>query len=310
LSGSTAIKERTCRRTIGDGTPVEHLAHVEPCCGNACCRTWVTLQEDSMLRNATDLRNLVIAARDGELGKVKDLYFDDERWVIRHLEVDTGGWLTGRRVLISPHAVRGMDWINNRMHVSLTKEQVENSPPIDSHKPVSRQEEEMLYAHYGYPYYWSGPGVWGTGAIPMAPGLAAPPTGQPVAPTTTATELENRRAMERARPGEGRLRSCNEVVRYDIEAVDGKIGHVDDFMFEDDSWRIRYLIVATRDWLPGKRVLIGVDWVDRVSWPDEKVFVDVTRERVKSSPEYSETLTRDYETILHKHYGRVGYWPA
>jgi hypothetical protein len=198
--------------------------------------------------------------------------------------------------------------VTNRLHVSLTREQVENSPPIDSRKPVSRQEEELLYAHYGYPYYWSGPGPWGSGAMPMAPGLAAPPAGQPVAPTTTATELENRRAMERERHGEGRLRSCNEVAGYGIEATDGTVGRVDDFVFEDDSWKIRYLLAATRDWWPGKRVLIGVEWVDRVSWPDKRVFVEVTREQVKSSPEPVDSIDRDYERRMHEHYGRTGYW--
>lgn len=262
-----------------------------------------------MLRNAKDLRNLVIAARDGDLGKVKDLYFDDAHWTIRHIEADTGGWLTGRRVLISPYAVRGMDWVSNRMQVSLTRAQVENSPPVDAHKPVSRQEEEQLYMHYGYPYYWGGPSVWGTGAMPMAPGLAAPPAAQPVTPTNTATELENMRAMQAVRPEDGRLRSVNEVVGYRIEATDGGIGHVDDFLFEDDTWAMRYLLVATRDWLPGKRVLIGLDWIDRVSWPEEKLFVHVTREQVQTSPEYTGTLTRDYESALHGHYGRIGYWP-
>ena len=133
--------------------------------------------------------------------------------------------------------------------------------------------------------------------------------GQPVMPTTTATELENAGAREAARPEATSLRSCNEVSGYAIDASDGGIGHVDDFVFEDDSWAIRYLVVDTGSWWSGRRVLIGVDWIHRVSWPERWVAVQLTRERVKSSPEYPQALSREYETVLHRHYGRQGYWP-
>jgi hypothetical protein len=128
-------------------------------------------------------------------------------------------------------------------------------------------------------------------------------------PTTTATELENAGAREAARPEAASLRSCNEVSGYAIDASDGGIGHVDDFVFEDDSWAIRYLVVDTGSWWSGRRVLIGVDWIHRVSWPERSVAVQLTRERVKSSPEYPQALSREYETVLHRHYGRQGYWP-
>ncbi len=260
-----------------------------------------------MLRQLTDIAGLVVAARDGELGKVRDFYFDDSQWGIRHIEIDTGGWLTGRRVLLAPQCVQSFDWIENRIHVSLTREQVEDSPPVSANQPVSREQEASLYLHYGYPVYWSGPGPFAAGGLPMAPGLAAPP-GQAVAKEPPLFEVENRRAMESARDEAGSLRSCKEVLGYGIAATDGDIGHLDDFLFDDEEWAIRYLVIDTRNWLPGKRVPLSVRWIDSISWPEEKIFVDIARERIESSPEYLGRLDRDYEALLHEHYGRATYW--
>jgi len=261
-----------------------------------------------MLRQVNDITGLVIAARDGDLGKVRDFYFDDAQWVVRHLEVDTGGWITGRRVLISPHAIESLDWVANRMHVALTREQVENSPPVSADQPVSREQEASLYQHYGYPVYWSGAGPWGTGGLPMAPGLAAPP-GQPVAQAPASVEVDNRSAMARARGNDGSLRSCKEILGYGIAAADGEIGHVEDFLVEDEDWTLHYVLIDTRKWLLGKRVPISVHWIRNVSWPDAQIFVEVDRAQIESSPEYLGRMDRDYEYSLHRHYGREGYWP-
>ena len=81
-----------------------------------------------MLRTISGLRGTIIAATDGEIGSVQDLYFDDLRWTVRYLMVDTGAWLPGRQVLISPMAVGGPSWGEGRLPVRLTKQQVENSP--------------------------------------------------------------------------------------------------------------------------------------------------------------------------------------
>jgi len=259
-----------------------------------------------MMRQLTDIAGLVVAARDGELGKVRDFHFDDDQWVVRHIEVDTGGWITGRRVLISPHAIESMDWIANRMHVALTKEQVERSPPVSADQPVSREQEASLYIHYGYPVYWSGQGPFAAGGLPMAPGLAAPP-GQPVAQEPASVEIENRRAMERAHGDGGSLRSCNEILGYGIAATDGEIGQVEDFLVDDEDWTLRYVLIDTRKWLLGRRVPIPVGWIDKVSWSDGKIFVELERARIESSPEYLGRLDRDYETLLHRHYGREEY---
>jgi len=260
-----------------------------------------------MLRQVTDITGLRIAARDADLGKVRDFYFDDDRWVVRHIEVDTGGWLTGRRVLISPQAIESMDWVENRMHVALTREQIEGSPPVSADRPVSREQEASLYLHYGYPVYWSGPGPWGAGGLPMTPGLGSPP-GTPVATDPVSVEAENRIAMERARDNAGALRSCNELVGYGIAASDGDIGHVEDFLVDDADWAIRYVLIDTRGWLLGRRLPIAVRWIEDVSWSGEKLLVRLDRARIESSPEYLGRLGRDDEIRLHRHYGREGYW--
>jgi len=106
------------------------------------------------------------------------------------------------------------------------------------------------------------------------------------------------------------LRSTRDVSGHHIQAADGEIGHVDDFIIDDETWAIRYIVIDTRNWWPGKKILVSPKWIERVSWDEAKVFVNLSRETIKRSPEYKEAslLTRDYETGLHRHYNRQGYW--
>jgi hypothetical protein len=251
-----------------------------------------------MLTNATFLKGLVIHATDGELGTVDEFYFYDETWVIRYLTVETGGWLTGRQVLISPISVIHADWQAKRLDVALTKKQVENSPNIDTHQPVSRRLEAEYCGYYGYPYYWDGPYMWGP---------AFYPTGLMLPPTTSAEAMAERVRKEST---DSHLRSTEAVTGYHVEATDGAIGHVDGFVIDDEAWAIRYIEVATRNWLPGKKVLISPAWIERVSWADSKVYAGLSREAIQSAPEYllSRPLTREYEDRLHTYYGRPPYW--
>ena len=197
-----------------------------------------------MLTNS-HLKDFVIRATDGELGTVDDLYFDDESWAIRYLIVDTGGWLGGRRVLISPFSVFNTDWEAKRLDVELTKKQVENSPDINTQMPVSRQHEAEYLQYYGYPYYWGGPYLWGQEYTPR--GLSVPIA-------LSAAELSDR---ARSQSPDSHLRSTEAVTGYYIEAADGEIGHVDGFVVDDEAWAIRYVEVATKNWWPGKKVLVS-----------------------------------------------------
>jgi hypothetical protein len=246
-----------------------------------------------MLTNATFLKDLVIHATDGELGTVKEFYFDDERWGIRYLVVKTGNWLSGRHVLISPISVVRADWQGNSLHLTLTRKQVENSPDIHTHQPVSRQNEADFSTYYGYNNYWVGPYVWGRTFYPAdlaIPGVAA--------------------SQQQVESADSHLRSSEAVTGYHVEAKDGEIGHVDGFVIDDEFWNVRYIEVATRNWLPGKKVLVSPEWIERVSWAESKIYAGLFRDAIETAPEYllSEPLTREYENKLYFHYGRPPYW--
>ena len=253
-----------------------------------------------MLKSVVQLQDGTIRATDGEIGKVEQFYFDDETWAIRYLVVNTGGWLSGRLVLVSPIALRQAEWQSKRLDVALTKKQIEDSPPIDTHKPVSRQHEALYLGYYGYPYYWGGAYLWGFASDPAALTV----------PKDAVTEAEALQARARKESADSHLRSTHEVKGYHIEAADGEIGHVADFIVDDETWAIRYLEVDTRNWWPGKQVLVSPQWINRVSWPDSKVYVDLTRETIKNGPEWSESMpvTREYENRLFDYYDRSPYW--
>jgi sporulation protein YlmC with PRC-barrel domain len=250
-----------------------------------------------MHRSAKELKGYAIGATDGEIGSVEDFYFDDQRWTVRYLVVDTGKWLPGRKVVISPISLGVVDWEGKKLQVKLSREQVENSPDVQTHKPVSRQYEIELSQYYGYPYYWTGPDVWGPAAFPV---------GVPIEGVPEREAREGGVVPEE----DLHLHSVNEVLDYYIEATDGDVGHVDDFILDDASWEIRYLVVDTRNWLPGKKVLIAPGWIHRVNWRDSRVYVNLGRETIKNSPEYDGSLpvARDYETQLHQHYDQPRYW--
>jgi len=253
-----------------------------------------------MLRNVTLLKGFTIRAMDGEIGSLDQFYFDDESWGIRYLVVNSGDWLGGRLVLVSPIALRQAEWESKRLDVALTKKQIENSPPIDTHKPVSRQHEALYLGYYGYPYYWGGPFMWGPASYPA--GLTVD--------RVAVTEGEALRSRAGKESPDSHLRSTDEVAGYHIEATNGEIGHVKDFLVDDESWAIRYLEVDTRNWWPGKKVLLSPQWIDNVSWPDSKVYVNLTRETIQNGPEWdaSTTITREYENRLYDYYDWSPYW--
>jgi hypothetical protein len=251
-----------------------------------------------MLTNATQLKGLVIRATDGELGTVDQLYFDDDTWAIRYLTVDTGGWLLGRQVLISPISVVQTDWQGRRLDVALTKKQVENSPNIDTHMPISRQYETEYSGYYGYANYWGGPYIWGPAFYPATVSVPSPALRE-----ATADRIRKASA-------DSHLRSTEAVTGYTIEAADGEIGHLAGFVVDDEAWAIRYIEVATRNWWPGKKVLVSPAWIQRVSWTESRVYAGLSRDAIKRGPEYLESapITREYEDQLYSHYGRPPYW--
>ncbi|MBS1717184.1 MAG: PRC-barrel domain-containing protein [Armatimonadetes bacterium] len=243
-----------------------------------------------MLINAKTITGFKLHSLDGDIGSVKEFYFDDDYWGIRYLVVNTGNWLMGTQVLISPKAIDRVDTKAREIGVSLTKKQIEESPPLDSDKPVSRQFEESYHRYYGWPTYWGAPTI--TGGYPYT--MSTPPP-------------EPEKDMPKWDP---HLRSTNAVEGYAIEATDGELGNIVDFIVDDETWTIRYLVVDTGSWWPGRKVLIPTRWVDRISWGDAKAYVSINRETIKDSPKYTDQslLSREYETELYRHYSREGYW--
>jgi len=250
-----------------------------------------------MLRSVKELYNYILAATDAEIGRCKDFLFDDDRWVIRYMVADAGKWLPGKRVLISPIALGEPDWRTRRFPVLLEKRKIEAAPHLDEDAPVSRQYEQQWFQHYGWPGYWTGTGLWGTAEHPGA--LFPPMAVEPAPAAHTRTPEDNTR-----------LRSTKEVGGYHLQAQDGKIGHIDDFIVNDREWIIRYLVVDTRNWLPGRKVLVPPTWLADVDWAHWLVKVDLSREDIQNSPEYDPhaPVNREYEVRLYDYYGRPKYW--
>ena len=252
-----------------------------------------------MKRKIKDLFGYHIGGTDGEIGKVDDFYFDDKTWTIRYLVVETGNWLSGRRVLISPEAFLRPEWDNKIFHLNLTKDQIKNSPDIDTNKPVSRQEEMRLYKYYPWRGYWEG-GLWAGGI--GTTGMIMP------SPLPAEAAIKNKE-QDGAQHGDEHLRSIKKVEGYTIHATDGEIGDVKDFILNDDTWAIEFLLVDTGSFFPGKKVLISPQWINSVDWETSEVAVKVTQDHVKESPEYDpdQPISEAYANSLHSHYNEPVY---
>lgn len=247
------------------------------------------------LHSAEGLQRASVAATDGELGHVDDMYFDDQKWAIRYVVIDTGGWLNGRKVLVSPAAVAAIvvgATGKPKLSVDLTREQIQNSPSIDTAKPVSRQNEIEFNRYYDYPYYWTGPYLWGYTVLPAF--FESKPFEDP-----ERQELRARMEAEQAR-ADPALRSTVEIGGYKVRTADGATGHVDDLLFDPASWKIELIAVDTRDWWPSKHVLIAPSRISSVDWTTSSIIVNVTRQQLDESPEYEpgkSTVRRSLEDL-------------
>ncbi len=253
-----------------------------------------------MLKSMKHLLGYQLEAKDGLMGEVKDFYFDDRMWGIRYLVVDTGNWLPGRLVLVSPKSLGTPDWTTQRFPIHLTKEQIENSPDIDTEKPVSRQKEQQLVNYYRWPAYWG----------EFDPLFPAPrELEQAPVPEEIQQALER---WERDVSGHDNphLRSFEEVVKYSIQGVSEEIGHADDGIVEEESWTIRYIVVYIGKWFRGKKVLVPPTWIKSVQWADNQMVVDFTEEQIENCPEYdpSTPINRELETMVYDSFGRPAYW--
>lgn len=265
-----------------------------------------------MLQVASALKGFAIEAQDGTLGTVSDFLFDDSTWKVRWLVVDTGNWLSGRKVLVHPSAVSWADHGSRELTVALTMDQVKGSPDIGQDRPVSQQMQSDLYSYYGWDPLWGG-GMYGAGMY--GGGLFGGGMGAIASPLSARTYFgadavrDAERAESSLDDGDPHLRSIDEVTGYDVHATDGTIGHVEEFLIDSATWGIRYLVVNTSNWWVGQHVLISPYAVKDVDWPDHHVQLDVARAKVKASPSWnpSDPIDGVFERTLHNHYNWPGY---
>ena len=272
-----------------------------------------------MLQVSSAMKDYAIAAKDATIGTVSDFLFDQATWTVRWLVVDTGKWLTGRKVLVHPSAIDHVDQEQRQIEVALTKKQVEDSPDIGQDRPVSQQMQNDIYGYYGWDPLWNG-GMYGAGMYGgglytgglFAGGMGA--TGMPAASLAERDQLHGGPGWQGGNAGlaldEGdpNLRSVAEVTKYHVHAADGGIGHVEHVLFDTPSWSIRYLVVNTSNWWVGQHVLISPHAIKDIDWSDRSIRLDVTRAKVKASPPWnpSDPIDGTFERQLHEYYG----WPG
>jgi hypothetical protein len=109
---------------------------------------------DPHLRSAREVTGYSIRGTDDSVGSAADFLIDEEGWVIRYLVVDTGGWLSGRKVLIAPPWVSEVSWATQEVQVTLTRAEIEASPEYTPDMALDRAYEEQLHGHYGRRAYW------------------------------------------------------------------------------------------------------------------------------------------------------------
>lgn len=243
-----------------------------------------------MLRSLSEIIGYELLTRDGKVGTCKDFLFDDRWWTIRYMLADTGNWLPGRKVLVSPLFIERPDWHLRKILMNLTKEQIENCPPLNEDMPVSKEYEMHFLDYYSSPFYWTGGYMWGSFPTPVISGKVQPPDKKPEPDTD-----------------ENHLRSVSEVRGYGISAHDGDMGHAEDFIINDQNWALEYMVVDTRNWLPGgKKVLFSVKWIRNVTWVDSSIAVNMTRDTIENSPEFdpAQPINREFEIRLYDYYGR------
>jgi hypothetical protein len=224
-----------------------------------------------MLHLAQKITGASVRGVDGDIGTLEDFYFEEDRWTVRYLLVDTGKWFSGKRVLISPMSVPD-GWGKDGVRLTLTKEQVWNSPEMKEGE-LSREWEDQVLTYYGYPEYWGAASVWGNFDSPTALMARAP-----------AVKVSTAR-QKTIDPEARHLRSVRKSTGYHLHARDGEIGHVDDFLIGQESWRIRYLLVDTSNWIGGRSVIVSPEVVEGIDQDRSLLHVAADRKAIEHAPE-------------------------
>jgi len=221
-----------------------------------------------MLNRAKMLKGYKLESLDDEIGRIKEFYFDDQHWVIRYLVADTGNWLTDKLVLISPLALSALNKEQQKIEINLKKKQIEDSPFFD--RNISWNFEELYYEYYGWPMYWDGPYIWG--------------------PYPQIMHYHEKWWIHTQEMKKCNFQLCttNDVIGHHIHSENIRIGNIEDFIIDDETWVIHYLIIDAQNWLPGKKVIVSPKWIEHISWKESKVFIHLPQKNIKLLPEYSE----------------------
>lgn len=254
-----------------------------------------------MLRRLATIRDCMLSATDGDIGLARDVLFDDETWTVRYLLVKAGGWLRGREVLISPKSLGEVDSENHLIPTNLTQEQVRNSPQFDAAFPITRDQENEYHRYFGWPVYWSGL-VVGIGSMPLP---MRPETDESV--RTKAASIPDKEDVKGPTAGHvSRVRSAREVEGYHVHANDGDIGHVEEYLIDSWDWQVKFLVVGTRNWWPGRKVVIPTSSFEHVDWLNRSVITHLSRDQVRNAPEFSPAVFDEgYEDSLKGYYGDI-----
>jgi sporulation protein YlmC with PRC-barrel domain len=255
-----------------------------------------------MFRSLRDLFSYDIQATDGKIGKVRDLYFDEEEWETRYLVIDTGSWILGKEVLVIPDALGQPNWAKESLPVELTRKQVKESPDVSTVLPISRKHQIALHTYYNWRPYWA----------PVTPLSTS-------TMTTTATITQNekrlqdekKKAIERLFQHDSALRSAKEVIGYTTNGEDGELGQIDDIILDIETWKLVYFVLDTSSWLAkGKKTLIAISWINRISYHDQEVQLDLSQNIIEDSPPFDPNtpINRSFEEVLYDYHGRPYVW--
>lgn len=250
-----------------------------------------------MLRRIRELGTYRLHATDGDIGHLEQFYFDDRDWTINYFVLDIGSWLHGKKVLMSPIAITEVDNTTRTINASFTKQQVQESADVNTHKPVGLQQPHDYYLYFGWPHY--------VGLNALKESRIRSISGEEYQPERVEMSEHSFEPSY-----EEHLRSSKVVSRYNIMAVDGEIGQIEDGVVDDQTWTIRYLVVAVRNWWSATKILLPTDCILWMSWAESNAYVSLTRKRIATAPVFDpeRPVTREFELDVYNHFRRIPYW--
>lgn len=236
--------------------------------------------EINMQRGLNGLTGYTIKARNGELGKVAEFYFDDETWIIRYMVVETGNWLFNRKVLIPHKALGSVDWDEGIFHVNLTMKQVSDSPDIDSKMTISRAQEIELYSHYSYSNYWGEPFYTESASAMVANSI----------PSAEAVQMPKKQKKD------SHLCSSEKIKGFQIQTHEGMAGLVADFIVDDVTWMLNFMVISRHNRSQDENMLISPKWIEEIDWIESKVSVNISKETIEQGPGFDPLIpvARDF----------------